>query len=136
MISRNISTVRFGDDVCFVMIDDTMDFSPFFLYWFYEIWKRKEHIIAGSRTGTGLAPYKSLWKRFMRSKRKKHHKNIMQGFLDFFRMRNFTLITPPLLNGYTIVRAEHQSPTEMEKEPKMTRIWDEDFIIKSNIQPL
>jgi hypothetical protein len=137
MLLRNISTVRYDDSQCLVLIDDTMDASPFFLYWFWGMWKRYGHhkrlIVAGSREGTGLMPQRWMWRRFVRRYVSAAKKGVVwpagtmtRRFVDLFA--DATVAAPPLIDGCAIMRAEHQPMTERERVPRLARIWSEGFV--------
>lgn len=137
MMVRNVSSAHFESGACFLLIDDTVDASPFFLHWFWKMWTRHngQLLIAGDRTGgTGVMPMRWMWRLFLR----RYVANLKRGvvwpprnmtgrFVDMFRGAA-KLAVPPLIDGYTMMRAERQPLTERERVPKMARMWSEDFV--------
>jgi hypothetical protein len=132
-VFRNISLIRFRKDTCFVLIQDTMDLSPYFLYWSWRSWAERHTeplLISGDAQGTGLLPHHKIWVRFVRSERALGNANASGRYFDFF-VRNVAdaiVLYPPTLDGYGVIRPEWQSMTGPEREPRLARVWDERFV--------
>ena len=135
---KSISSVRFKPNECFVLIEDSMDPSPFFAYWFWRACRNqsqsKNILIVGNHTepAAGVASTDhDVWKRFARG----HHRDGVNGVTEHFLQfaHHMKLFTPPLLDGYAIIRGVKQSLVEPEREPKLTRVWNEKFISESKI---
>ena len=134
---KSISSVRFKPSECFVLIEDSMDPSPFFAYWFWRACRNQSQssiLIVGNQTepAAGVAcTDHDVWKQFARGHRRDAN-GVTENFLHF--ARHMRLFTPPLLDGYAIIRGVRQSLAEPEREPKLTRVWNERFISESKIE--
>lgn len=130
---RNISLVRFRADLCFVLIPNTADMGPYFLYWMWRSWaaRRSERLlIAGDAYGTGVIVHAGTWVRFVRGERVCGHANVARRYFDYFtrNVADAIVLYPPTIDGYALIRAEWQPMTEREREPKLVRVWDERFV--------
>lgn len=125
MVTRNVSSAWIGNrSMCFVIVDDTIDPGPFFIFWFLQMCAtRRVDLISGDAVGSGLAPVYSLWKRFLRND--KRHGNLTARLLAF---HNDTTCQPPSVEDNVIVRAEYQPMAERERPPRLARVWSEVFV--------
>lgn len=134
VVFRNLSLVRFRSDLCFILVQDTMDIGPYFLYWMWRAWtlhRASALLIAGDSNGTGLIPRADAWVRFVRSERVCRDANVPHRYLDYFMrtIANATILRPPMIDGYAVIRPDIQPITEREREPKLARVWKERFIL-------
>ena len=134
---RNLSLVRFRADLCFVLVQNTADMGPYFLYWMWRSWaaRRAEEglLLSGDASGTGVVVRAETWVQFVRSERVCGRSDVTRRYLDYFlrSVANATVLHPPTIDGYALVRPEWQSMTEREREPKLVRVWDERFVLEA-----
>jgi hypothetical protein len=133
---RNLSLVRFRADLCFVLVQNTADMSPYFLYWMWRSWATRRAdglLISGDAGGTGAVVHAETWVRFVRSERVCGHADATRRYFHFFArsVANASVLHPPTIDGYALVRPEWQSMTEREREPRLARVWDERFVLEA-----
>jgi hypothetical protein len=133
-VFRNASLVRFRGAVCFIVVQDTVDMGPYFIYWMWRAWvgagDQQRLLVAGDATGTsGVIPHHEVWVRFVRSERALGNADAMRRYFHYFcrTVVNATVLHPPIVDGYAVARAVRQSMVEPEREPRLVRVWDERF---------
>lgn len=138
-VFRNVSLVRFRQGLCFIVIQDTVDIGPYFVYWMWRVWNSAGNhprglLIAGDARGTaGVIPHHELWVRFVRSERALGNKDAMTRYFIFVCRTdaNASILHAPTLDGYVVARAERQSMVNPEREPRLIRVWDERFVTRA-----
>ena len=103
-----------------IVLNETMDISPFFAYWFWRARARygDNVTIAGSMDLVGFAPAPDVWRR--------------GGDLGE-SLRGHPVVRPPYLDGGTFCRAEIQDLLRPEREPKLVRTWRELFLEQATV---
>jgi hypothetical protein len=137
-VFRNVSLVRFRKALCFIVAQDTVEIGPYFIYWMWRAWisagGRRELLVAGDPTGgAGVIPHHEVWVRFVRSERALGNADAMRRYFRFFcrTVANASVFYPPTVDGYVVARSQRQSAVEPEREPRLTRIWDERFLTQA-----
>jgi hypothetical protein len=105
---------------CIVVLEDSMEVSPVFSYWFAFACGRS--VVSGGETG--LAVPGDVWTRFVQQANLSSA-NVTGELLRFIAAQNLTIIHPELDEGYTFVRARRQDPLQPELRPKLVRSMDE-----------
>lgn len=107
---------------CLVLLDDTMQVSPVFGFWFLRACDRS--VVSGGEAGLALSG--RVWERFDAAGGS--FQNVFAGVVEFIRRHNLTVVYPEFLGkGYTFVRSRWQSPIDPEQPPKLARGMDAAF---------
>jgi len=138
-VFKNISLLRFRKGLCFIVVQDTVDIGPYFVYWMWRAWLGAEErgpsfLVSGDPNGTsGVIPHHAVWVNFVRSERALGNADAMRRYFDYARRTvvDVSLLHPPVIDGYAVARAVRQSMVEPEREPRLIRVWDERFVTQA-----
>jgi hypothetical protein len=104
-----------------IVIDDTMEVSPFFAYWF--LLQRNVSVVVGGNTATGFAVDGVLWNKWFQTMNG-DQPTVIGLLLDFTLLCDCDVVFPLLSDGRVFVRNAFQSPVEPETFPKLVRAWN------------
>ena len=119
-------------DDCTVFLEDTMEVSPIFAYWYVDMCGREFDVLSGGDS-VGLVLAVRHWRRFKHRIYGQIHsadqtKNLIAALLCFIEERNLTVVHPRRAGGYVYVRATRQSPVAREEAPRLERVLDRKYI--------
>ena len=112
-----------GSD-CLVLLDDTMEVSPVYIFWF--IRKCDRPVVSGGDSGLALSG--GVWRTFANESGKAilSYGDAVSEAVRFISRSNTTVVYPNF-EGYTFVRSLRQSPIQPERPPKLARGMDAAF---------
>ena len=112
---------RLPRSICVILLNETMDISPFFAYWFWRARVRygENVTISGSGDLVGLAPTVDVWRRF-------------RGSLGDLAEHG-AVVRPPYIDGNTFCRAEIQDLLQPERVPRLARVWTELYLEQATV---
>lgn len=105
---------RYDGSDCVILLDDSMEVSPIFVFWFIRACRNRS-VVSGGEAGLALSA--KTWQRFADEIGCQDAISAVAGFIS----RHNLTAEAPGLKGYTFVRSQRQNPILPEHEPKLAR---------------